>query len=334
MLLDYEHHAGPTSHKNILSLFHSFAKARGWAVDDYRTGVRWEKSGAKYEWVPVTSGNIEDFLQISSTGFGSQNMVFRFRFEGDGSDPQAEKVTITGIDPGHTGLDDSSSTHPVLQHAYTHSYIQNMTMSPGTTPGVWFFGNKKYLIAICRHTTELWIGWYVGTIELFDPTETDAYWCVTSSYMYGHYYKWYDAADNKYYFLAPWNNIVNYDSWWWGGAGRGQTRSYPDSLTSGNTYIANNLNIDVPDNPQGVFDRQISLLQSNQYAGRRMLIKPTFYASRASDRNIFPLGTLPFYYLEYTGYNMGDKIIYGNEEYLVFPNVFQSRRYGNAFRIA
>lgn len=317
-LLNYEIHSNPAGHKDILSKFKTFAQAQGWTIDQYLTSQEWKYNAGTYEWM---AGN-EDFLQIRSAGYGNQNMVYRFRAFGEGSDPQAEKLYVKGIDPNHTAIE-SISTHPVDQNAYnTAVYVSYLSLSPGTTPTLWLFGNDKILIMINKTTTEFIQGFVVGSPELFDPAEDEGFFVATSTNGNNYNYKWYDYASQSSYYNSPFYGYPNQTLAWYDGAGRSST----DWKYNAEFYYN--------DNPGGSFNKLTRAVGANNFTGKRTLIKPTVFVKRQSDGVWFPLGTLPVYLIEFAGLTIGETLTYGTEQYLAFPNSITTRKYGFAVRIA
>ena len=318
-LLNYTKHVAPTSHKDILSKIRTFAVAQGWASDDYQTSVQWGWDGAKYDWITGT----EDFLQLSSNGYGSQDMIVRFRWLATGVDPQAEVCYLGGIDPGAGTPDDTESQHPVDQDKWNSNRFYDMSLSPGAITALWLFGNDKFIIAIMQMTETLVMMLYFGTVELFDSSEDEAYMVAMSHFSNPTFYDWHEAEDYDVYFQPPWwqQRHSTYYIWYYDGGGSGDFR-----------YSAH-FHSQSGEEKTGRFNRLDYAVAANNFTGKRTLIKPTVFLKRDSDGLWFPVGTFPFYAIEYAGLTIGQQLDYGSEEYLCFPNIFHSRKYGTAFRI-
>jgi len=318
-LLNYVYHAAPTSHKDVLSKFRTFAFDQGWTIDSYQVSKDWTGS-----WVAGTS----DFLQISSTGYGTQDIINRFHFEGTGVDPLAEECYFSGTKPGF-GTPASIATIPVKQDQLSASGNLSIGLPSGAHIGCWFFGNDKILIAVDQVTTTFAIFWICGSIEMFDPSQ-DCFVSFTSLWKYYVFEKYYNAGSNPSAWSSPWFDTIATGTtstcrYWWDGAARNYTEI---KISSGFTY-------DDSPNPNGVgFTKLSYAVQANAFSGKRVLIKPTVFGKIASTGLWYPVGTLPLYNMVYSGLTFGEQLDYGGETYICFPNCFQSRKYGTAFRIA
>lgn len=326
-LLNYQVHYNPTSHKDVLSKFRAFALAQGWTIDKYETSKDWLWDGAKYDWL---AGNT-DFLQIYSNGYGSQDLIFRFHFEGTGVDGQSEGSYITGINPNERTPDDQISTKPYLQDEYMGSRnVNTNTLPPGAHVALWLFGNDKHLIAVDQVSASIVIMWFVGTFELFNPGMATVAFCrATFIYTSGAtVWKWYQAESYPNQYVSPWDTYSSsasysyYHQYWWDGAWQNGERIKPNISFNGSDAVQLH-----------VFNSLSRAVRANTFTGKRVLIKPTYFGKRVSDDVWMPIGTLPFYRIESSGLQIGESVTYGSEEYLVFPNTFPSRKYGQAFRI-
>jgi len=323
-LLNYQVHYNPTSHKDVLSKFRAFALARGWTIDKYVTSVDWAWDGGKYDWL---AGN-SDFLQIYSPGYGSQELVFRFHWNGLGADGQAEWVYMTGTRPGFRTPNDAISTRPYDQDEYNGSRMKQFSLSPGAHVALWLFGNDKHLIAVDQVSASIVIMWFVGTFELFQPTMSTVSMC-RSTYVHtgsSAQYYWYRAEEFPSLFISPWDN--------WGTTATFYDQAFFDGESAIGSYVIPNVAFTYQDTIKTAgFNQQANAVRSNSFTGKRTLIKPTYFGRRNSDSVFMPIGTMPFYRIVSGGLQIGETVTYGSEEYLVFPNTFPSRKYGTAFRI-
>lgn len=317
-LLNYIYHAAPTSHKDVLSKFRTFAVVRGWSNDEYQTSVDWASGG----WVAGTS----DFLQLSTNAYGTQDVIARFFFEGTGADALSENCYIKGVKPGFGTYDTATTTNPYLQDVYNnYGNIGNMGLPSGSHIGCWFFGNDKILMAVDQVTTTFCIFWWCGSIEMFD-TSQDCFVCFSGAVSTA-LIKYYNADTQSGYWIPPWMDVATISAggpYWWDGSGRSSTDI---KRSSGFTHA---------DTVSGgcSFTKLANVVTANTFSGRRVLIKPTIFGKISSTGLWHPAGTLPLYHMVYSGLSIGEEIAYGSENYIVFPNCFQTRKYGTAFRIA
>lgn len=321
-LLNYQVHYNPTSHKDVLSKFRAFALARGWTIDKYETSKDWLWDGGKYDWLAGTS----DFLQIYSNGYGSQDLIFRFHFEGTGVDGQSEWCYLGGIDPSNRTPNDQSSQKPYLQDTFIGTYGYCEGLPSGSHVALWLFGNDKHLIMVDQVSADIVLMFFVGTFELFQESMSTVamarftQWSISKA-------KWYEAKVNDNYFVSPWDKYhtteaSSYRIFWWDGNKTGGARVRPNVHFTNSDGFGTN-----------VFNSLSRGVRSNSFTGKRVLFKPTYFGQRYADDVWMPIGTLPFYRIESAGLQIGENVKYGSEEYLVFPNTFPSRKYGTAFRI-
>ena len=325
-LLSYAVYYNPTSHKDVLSKFRAFALARGWTIDKYETSKDWlwDSGNSKYDWLAGTS----DFLQIYSNGYGSQTLVFRFHFEGTGADGQSEWCYVTGINPSNRTPDDQSSVVPRIQNTYNGTRMRYHSLPSGTDVALWLFGNDKFLIAVDQVASNVVLIWYVGTFELFQSTMATVAMARATYANTGAsgISKWYEAETYPSFFVSPWDNwgvnLSYYSHGWWDGLVVNGDSLRPNIAFAGDgvkTWLA--------------FNEVAHAVRANNFTGKRTLIKQVYFGQRQSDGLWMPIGTAPFYRIEFAGLQIGENIKYGSEEYLVFPNTFSNSKYGNAFRI-
>ncbi len=320
-LLNYAHYTSVAGHKDVLAKIKTFAVDQGWILDDYRTNVEWgSDGGGGYEWNSGTG----DFCQLYSTGYGAQNIIVRLFAWENGSDPQSEYLDITGTSPSWRNVDSADSHNPVHQHYYCSHY--GLSMLPTTIPEMYVFGNSKMIFAVVRMDTLFSWQIYFGTIELFDPAETevmvvDNSW--KSRYDYGG--KWYNIAGNSNYSgrvsCVIDRDYETYNNWYHDGGGKNWDRVWLNVYDYGGALTGN-------------FSKLHRAVQLNNFTGKRPLIKTTVFIRRNSDGVILPVGVFPMYHLVYTGLQFGEVLTYGTEQYIAVPNTFQSRKYGLAVRVA
>lgn len=323
-LLNYQVHYNPTSHKDVLSKIRTFAVAQGWTSDKYETSKDWLHDGGKYDWL---TGN-SDFLQLYSNGYGTHELTFRFHWNGDGIDAQSEWCYLTGIDVGSRTPNDQSGSKPYLQDTYCGSYGYYDSFPSGAHVALWLFGNDKFIIVVDQITSDTLLQFYFGTIELFNTTMSTLGFTRMTQWLGGTHQKWYDMKTQESYWISPWDGGWGttagggYRQFWWEGAecsGDRVRHNCKFTSASGLSHFA--------------FNSLSRVVRANTFTGKRVLIKQTVFGKRRSDDVWMPIGTLPFYRIECSGLQIGEKVTYGSEEYLVFPNSFAGKKYGTAYRI-
>jgi hypothetical protein len=319
-LLNYAYHAAPTSHKDVLSKFRTFASDQGWTIDAYEVSKDW-LGPSPYSWLAGTS----DFLQISSNGYGTQDIIARFHFQGTGADALSETCYFRGIKPGFGTPNNTLSTIPASQDAYNiYSSSGLVGLPSGSHIGCWFFGNDKILIAVDQITTTFAVFWWCGSMEMFD-TSQDCFACYSSSLSISEV-KYYNADTQQPYWLPPWMQIMGLlgaGPFWWDGAGRVGEIKFSSGFSTSDGISSS-----------VYFTKLAYVVQANAFSGKRVLIKPTVFGKITSSGLWYPVGTMPLYHMVYAGLTFGEQLDYGGETYICFPNCFQTRKYGTAFRIA
>jgi len=325
-LVNYVKYSNPTSHKDVLSKLRTFALDRGWTVDYYETSKQWayDSGSSQYDFLSGQTYD-HDNLQIYTNGYGNQDVVVRFRADDDSGDPQEEQLWVRGIDPSYRNVDHSNSDDPISQNFFTGTYFQPLSLSPGTMPAVWFFGNDKFICGVVQVASNFIQTFFCGVIELFDQSTNDGIWEVSTCY--------YSASSNAWYNLIGSTNM-NFACFW---SPDGDSSYYYKFWFEGDKTagrIDSNCGFGADDGYLGEFNKLSYCVRQNAWTGKRVLIKPTLFGQRRSDNVWYPIGTYPFYCIEFAGLQIGQELTYGSERYIVFPTAFPDRQYGFAFRIA
>ena len=105
-LLNFQFQDALTGIHDYLEKLKDFAQAQGWTVDNFIQNTQWAFDTVDYQFISGT----ESFLQLSSNGYGSQNLVFRFRAENTGAVGDHEWLQMGAHKA--TTFDHSNSTHP------------------------------------------------------------------------------------------------------------------------------------------------------------------------------------------------------------------------------
>ncbi len=322
-LLAYQSHASPFSHKDILQKIKVFAVAQGWTLDWEELNVEWtSQGGGVYAFDP---GN-HDYLQLSSAGYGNQNIRIRIKAEGTGVDPQHEYIKAPTIDPTNFAIDYNSSVDPISQNNVSHWGVSQITQSPAATPYLYLFGNDKIIFIASQMTTTYVIFLMFGSVELFDQTRSDCFGTWAGYYGNGTH-KWYEMAVYSPFFGIPgylmsgtWSNYTT--MWGEGQIANGQRCRCSPYLAAGHS--------DVTYNYWGGND---TMFYKNDWTGKRVTVKPTVFLKKRADDVWEPVGMFPFHYINFQGLVIGQELPYGTEVYKIFPNVRNERKFGCALRI-
>ena len=303
-LLNYQVFDNVTGIHDFVEKLKDFALAQGWTVNDFIQNTQFQ-SGSGF-----VSGN-ETFLQISSSGFGSQNMVFRFRAEASGTDPESETLT-TG---GHkTTVFSNSGQHPVLQDDWNTSGGQT-SYHPSSIPMVWFFGNDKFIFSVAMHSNTILTFLMFGSVNLIDTSYTEGEIIASDSSLI----KWY-TGNHRF----PLDGLL----WaYYNGAGNqsaGFNQRVRVSFSANSTTITTN---------RAFASWGKSIESNNDFSEKRAIVKPVMYF-QDSDDLWFPAGDVWLYRVYALDLPVGGEITFGSEKYLCFPNGNVTFPFGVAVRIA
>lgn len=285
--------------KAVLAKLKDFAVAQGWTNVEYQTSKAWTNlGGGVYGW----AAGSEDFLLLTSPGWGSQTLQFRMRVYPTSGDALDNTFEIQG----HKGTTsyDTGSTHPLLKTATVWSINRPWHSLPSSTiPVTWLFGNDKFLMVVCKVDDEFCVFIPFGTFELVDPSETEADFLPWNVTAYGPTQRWYSHQISFPYDFST-ADCIYYD-----GARKASTGGVNWTMsTSTNTYSGSK------------FDNYGRAVLRNIYSAIRPIFKQKFYVQKTSDSRYRLLGSAWVYRIWTEGLQIGQKIKYGSDEYLVFPN--------------
>lgn len=280
------------NHHAFLEELKNFCQAQGWTIVRFLQNVQW-KTTSPQSFIAGT----ESFLEVLSTGYGSQTLHFRLRMENAGSDSQAEWLHTAGH-LGNTTLQ-SVSTHPVDQ---TGIWTNNKFLSiPAITiPTVWFFGNDKFILAVIKCDSTYVQFLTFGTLELFASSETQA-----------NFYGWSNTTqtNRKWYNKntpCPFDQIT--DQVYYNSARKTSTNAgWNYTLTTGNGVT------------NGKFGSYGDGIVENENLDVRPIQKQLMYVEDSADSLWFTLGWSWIFRVWHEGLQIGERLVYGDQEYICFP---------------
>jgi hypothetical protein len=315
-----------------------FAVAKGWSNESYQTNVQWgDTGGGVYGWI-AGSG---DFLQISSTGYGSQKLRYRFyAVAGTGE----HTITWQLIRPAFNAVDSAKSSLPyaTTDHHCVSQFNNSMVISlPNTTyPGCWFIGNDRFIAWENEVvSSNVLVSGAVGTFELHLEYQNIAneLACRWPGFYRNSATKWSEYATYPDNFTPPNARLGITDNSdyiiYWDGAGRSGTGTDNASLGYATTCAPIG---DEPSNwsvSQFGRDNQTVKYSLNSYSNKRVLVKPKILLRDSADSFWTPAGSMPFYNTSVQGLAMGEQITYGGNTYICFPNGQGTYTYGRAYPI-
>jgi len=312
-VLGFEIHENLVDHHDLIDKMRAFAVTKGWTVALYQTNSVWaNQGGGVYAWDPGS----EDFLILTSPGFGSQDLQFRFRVEDSGAVATHEWVQINGY-TGSTALD-PIFTHPLIQTTIGTPWTQanrHHSFPSQTIPKTWFFGNDKIIIVVVEVDSTFCVTMVFGSVNLFDTTEIEGnlYMPRGSSSSVNHWFNHNTLVS----FDFSVSDLVFYDAE--GKVNSGTNFSFNTSGLSTNTR----------------FGSLGDCVLRNAFSEIRPMFKQTIYTQRNSDSRYLPLGDPWVFRLDTEGLGIGEKICLGTKEFLAFPNGRVNERFkGFAVQIA
>lgn len=303
-VLNHAIEIGVSSPKDFLSKLRTFAIAQGWTVDTYETDKNWVNGTGFVS----GGGSGEDYLFISSSGFGSQSLFYRLA-------TRNINANNNFIECGaflDNVFETNTSTKPHLQTDKWNTNTLSLGMPDGAILKTWFFGNDKCLHAVNLIESDYLEHMFFGSVELFDTTEAEGYFSGYSRTT--TLQEWFDKnADNPYDRL---DRSLYYN---------GSAKSAADAKTN---FTCNKTSV-----TGTAFFSYGQVLTSNNFSPIRPLEKQIYFVEDL-DGQWLPLGNTWAFRLDFTGLNIGQSYFFGAEEYLVFPYGKQGENNGVAFRIA
>lgn len=315
-VLNYEFHENLADHHELLEKLKDFAVSEGWTATVFQQNVEWANlGGGTYGW---DTGS-ETFLMLNSTGYGSQDLQFRFRGEADGGEPTHEWIQCYGY-VGSTSLDTSVATHPVQQTTIgTRWSLSGSTSFPSQTiPKTWLFGNDKFLLVVCQVDNLFVKTLAFGSVELFDSSETEGN-------LFLHQDSSLPETAGNYWF--NYNTLVVFDT---------ATDDFllfdgsKDDCRTSFTFNASNNHVN-----GAFYSYGQAVNRNNSVSARRPMYKQDYFALDSGDGRWVHLGKAWVYRIDTEGLEIGERVKYGSEEFLCFANGRVNERFkGFAVQIA
>lgn len=289
------------THHTFLLELKNFAQAQGWTVTDFRTNVQWALSGPTYDFLAGS----ESFLELDSTGHGSQALKFRFRTEAAGTDANNEWLQMGAFKSGESGFDVNSATHPVERvsngnsnwnpHRYTG-------LKPTSIPRVFYYGNNKFIFCAIELTSTFLEFLSFGSIELDDTADDEGNWAgYINTSTSGR--EWYNQVQSTP--LDERGDNILYD----GGAKGFNDSAFNVQFTQGQPHTT----------LTGDWFRYGTIIHQNGYSNVRALQKPGVFIKHNSDAKWRFLGNIPVYRINSSNIAIGEEITYGAQKFRVFP---------------
>jgi len=315
-VLTMEEHQNVSDHHELLEKIKDFCDSAGWTINLFNTNSQWANQGGG---VYGFSAGSESYLEIESSGYGSQTLHFRFRMENSGSVADHEWLQVGAFKSGATGRDTANSTHPVQRASPGGVSNWNSkrfnSMKPGIMEKIWIFGNDKFVLVAIKLTSTYCNFISFGSPELFDTAEDEGNFCGYPNTSTSVAARWFN--ENQ---LPPFDftdDIILYDG---------------DEKPSSKCFC--NVKFSSSNLPSGDRVDYSNLIVPNGYSTQRPLRKPDISITHDSDSLDRVLGQYPIYRIDMSDHQIGDVLSYSSKKFVVFPACKLEFSKGIAVRIA
>jgi hypothetical protein len=322
--LTYTREASITGGEDFLVKLESFASGLGWSTE-LQQDKAWTDPGGGYQWTADVS---ESFLELKSTAYGVQELVYRFRWD-DVTPGTRGTMDYRGIDPNNPTYS-AVSTHPAYQDDYTtdSSYNRMSFPSGAFSNGAWFFGNTRFIACFMGFHSNTCPHFFIGLPDLLPELQIEP----EISFMWpGQFFL---SLSANYY----WDNMISNPGNWSGGTRYGfhTTGNYHWYQAKVDSGIAQEVTASIYGNgtnaPVGKFNNLQYLVKYNTFSDKRIGAQPHVHLKNTGTGQWFPAGVMPYILIPYSGLALGSEITYGAETFRAFPLGFQDYTYGVALR--
>ncbi len=180
MLLNYQEYNNPADIQAVLNNIRTFAVAQGWVQDYWNTDVTWQPATGGFG-ADVGNGN---YLQLSSTGFGAQNIIVGLQHHRSHVQLGARDTTAYTTQDAKPVFQDTiyDRGHAPTDYTFQSRYGNNewfadwgWALKEGSMTKQWIFGNDKYIVCIVTIDGIYYTMMHFGTFPEFfgTPTGTD-----------------------------------------------------------------------------------------------------------------------------------------------------------------
>ena len=311
---------------DLLVNLDTFASGLGWATE-LQQSVTWDLvSPGVYGW----AAGDDDFLEIKSTGYGSQQLVYRFRWEHVSATAGTRGILwYTIIDPNNPTYSTVSSTWPHLQNRVNiNDSYSRMSLPDATfTDGVYFFGSSRFIAVIIGLYSDAVASFAVGLPDLLPELQSSLdISCLFPGVYFGSSmttYWWDYLKSNPTYWKMVWGYVGTANTYQW------YQRSAQGGIAN---QIASNIYSNNNTAPVGDLASLRYLVKQNTFSDKRIGAQPTLFGKDETTGLWHAIGVPPFIIIPYGGLSINGTITYGSEVFRVFPLTLQAYNYGLAFR--
>lgn len=345
--------SGLTSPQKVLQEIVTFAKARGWTeetgggvgVEHKKTDSLWDTTSPYNGW----EAGDGDMYTLSSTGYGSQNLICRL--ERRGSHIHLGMLS----DKDYTVQQD----HPVRQNVKVRLLYQNYSASwdtnnfragwsinDGSAQKLYLYGDSTWIMAVLDidgiYHTHMHFG-SLDPVVSSGQTELDTcgsqlvmiydtggtihgagalYYSIWSDYVYvGHH------SSDKCTGAFMGTRAPLYSSSFYGHSFGYYYESEDKVVNSGNSANGDTKYLfeyrlhdaDGAGTSTHIFPNVEELLNANNFSGKRPMFKQIYFQERNVDAQYQPVAYSPVWFINFDGLDGGDLLTYGTETYRVFP---------------
>lgn len=325
--------SGLTGPQKVIQEIVTFAKAQGWTeetggaagLEHKKTNSIWDIS-SPYGWIAGDG----DFYTLTSTGYGSQNLIVRLERRGSRiriqMSSQKDYSLISTMPSRQTALlqnDDFNLTYD------TDDYGLGWSINTGTANNLYLYGDVTWIMAVLDIDSIFYTHAHFGSLDPIESSPTQLECAGKMSFM----------VSNK----TLWSEYVNYTGQVSGSSeiwaafiankieptgGNGYAFGYyyesEDKTISNNTETRYLFKFKGYDNAGygtqgGIMGNYTYCINQNNFSGKRPMLKELYFYRRNSDSQWVPVAFSPIYIIEFNGLTPAQQLSYGTEIYRVFP---------------
>jgi hypothetical protein len=344
-ILQYTHKTQVAGAAGLLDEIQSFAVQQGWSLYTIIRNCSWDEiTAGSYNW---SSGD-ETYMQLTSSGYGSQLLGYEFRL--DPYDSTTAMIEWAMYDRNNDTPLTTSALHPIEQVAAArNNYPASgavchwFSFPAGVFPELWIFGDERFVLAVARVSESSFICVSFGTLVLAEEywSRTDlGFWWPVQRYALGNEEtrSWETIADYLEDWQAPFvysqgnetdctANTCDYDGSW----------RAAHIASSGEEYEAGDFGPYYDDISQvwsthGRFAYPRYGCGYNDWTEKYVPIATRHFVSDGT--SFRPVGMAPIMWIPWTGdLEAGETVYFGLERFLAFPVHIATSSYGFLVRI-
>jgi hypothetical protein len=341
LLLDYVTYTNLTGCSDFFNKLRLWAVSKGWTQEEWLENVTWGTS--PYGW---KTDSRADFLQLSKTGYGTQNLIAAISSMIKEDYPSCSLAICMR---SQTAYETSSSKHPMNQNPLVGMissltadslFYQGVNNACGgldltasdNIPQAWFFAGPHWICAVAKMSEEFCQMMHFGSFEMFEdnPSQGQCFGMTTTVYGPGSYEydtSWKTGWERRLFFTTPFSSGKKSGFSYYTNHGLGFYYFNRASIAPyGTNYIYHRDNCHVyfgdywsASSGGNELLGVSGAVLSNHFSAKRPMIKPIFAIQRPADSVWVPVFKAPVWCLNTAGLEIGQQLEQDGSKYLVFP---------------